>query len=198
MKKIQFYTEKAANYFIRWKDYLPITNIALFCIVVVLAVIMASLVFLPVSGINPEEYESEKLKEFEKSGLISQKLDLPSSNEFDFIQTHNPFSPSRTDWEIAVDRPPDPPPTPDVAVKIEKPRPTITTDRIKLYAILMFGDTRVALIENLNISSNSPDKYVYVKQGDDIGGYTVKKIESNSLIVEWNEEETVIRLYSGL
>lgn len=196
MKKVQFYLEKITKYAKLWKDYIPITNMALFGIVIILTGVMISLALLPVSALKPGKFKKTELKEDEESVLISQHIETPATNEFDSIENNNPFSPTRTDWKIESLQPPPPPPkkVEKKVVEKQKPKPTINPGRIKLSAIVVFGDTRVALIENVD-KSKSPDKYIYVKEGEDVAGYTVKSIERDKLVVEWNGKESVIRLY---
>jgi len=199
MKKIEYYFQKIDHYLKLWRDHLPITNIALFVIVTILTGIVVFISIFPESGLSRRKNSNAKFDEFEKV-ILPQQVDFPSSDKFNLVGNNNLFRPEREEWPD----PPPPPPLPSlpkpkpapVAPKVAAPppKPRISTKKIKLFAILMFGESRVAMIENLE-KSKSKDVYVYLKVGDDVLGYTVKKIEPNVLTVEWNGQEFEIKLY---
>lgn len=199
MKRFQLYLEKITRLARLWKDYIPIINMALFGIVIILTVVMISLALLPVPDLKPGKFEETEPGKMDiEPVLISQKTEHSDPDEFDLIENNNLFNPSRTEWETASSLPPPPPLTPEIVeekvVQQEKPRPKINPNQIKLSAIVLFGDTKAALIENID-KSKSNDTYIYVKEGEDIAGYTVKSIERDKLVVEWNGEESVISMY---
>ena len=181
--------------FTRWKDYLPITNMALFGTVVILSGIIIAMLFLPILHLKPGKLDKETLIGADKTLLVSQKYISPDVNEFDSIGNNNIFRSSRTDWKVSTPPAPLPKEEEKKIVKKEKTaKPKVKPEKIKLSAIVVFGDIKVALIENMDKSKNK-EKFVYVKEGEDVAGYTVKSIERDKLIIEWNGEESVIRLY---
>lgn len=207
MKRLQYYLEKISNFIRRWKDYLPIINITLFGTVLILIGITLILLFLPVSTPKVERDERRGQKRFEDIALFSQKGVKPSINEFDSIYNSNPFDPGRTDW-VVLSTATQPTPTPPLSLpeKVEekvveerpKPRPNVPVERIKLYGILMFGETRMALIENVDKPGKGDKKFIYIKEGEDIAGYTVKAIEQDKLTIEWDNEESEITLHKRI
>ena len=216
MKKLNYYFEKVLYFFKHWIDYLPITNIVLFGLIIVGIAIAVVLVLFPVTDLKIDDFDNKNLKSSDKLALVLQKQTFPDINKFDAVEVSNPFRPSRTDWvsktvtqkqskDIVRER------EREISIAEEKKRkkneeakkeaknkrkPKIKAESIKLSAIIVFGIIRVALIENVD-KANRKEKFVYVKVGDDIGGYTVKSIEREKLIVEWNGEETVINLYKS-
>ncbi len=200
MKKINIYFAKFELYIKQWREHLPIISIILFLIVLVLTGVTIYIFVSPVSKLALVKDTNAKFEEFNKEFAVSQKISYPDSASFRLIDDNNLFSSRRADWEIAPSpsksapkSAPQPIPEPIKKV-VKKKKPKIKADKIKLSAILMFGETRVALIGNLGKDKNKV-KYVYVKKGDDIMGYNVKSIEPNKLIVEWDKEETEIKLY---
>ncbi|MGR3317099.1 MAG: hypothetical protein ACUZ8O_01275 [Candidatus Anammoxibacter sp.] len=195
MKKLKFYIEKIMNYCTHWKDYLPITNMALFGTVVILSGIIIGLFFLPILLLKPGKLDKKTLIDVDKTLLVSRKYISPDVNQFDSIGNKNIFRSSRTDWNVSTPIVPIPEKEEKKIVKKKKtPKPKVKPEKIKLSAIVVFGDTRVALVENMDKSKNK-DKFIYVKEGEDLAGYTVKSIERDKLIVEWNGEESIIMLY---
>ncbi len=203
MKKPQYYIDKITTAAQQWRDYLPITNVALFAIVVALIGVMIFLVIVPSSGFKPLKNESVKFDGAEDLILAAQNAEPPEPSKFYGIEKKNLFSPGRTDWAGEPPPTPVPPPRPQIVAPpratpkptpTPKPRPKFKPNRIKLSAILAFGETKVALINNLD-KSKIKDKLIYVKEGDDVVGYTVKSIDKDKLVLEWNGEESIIKMY---
>lgn len=216
MKKVNYYFGRVLYFFKHWIDYLPITNIVLFVFVIAAIGVAVMLVLFPVTDLRLGEFDSGNLKDSDKLASVLQKQTFPDTKEFDAIEISNPFRPSRTDWvSKKVTRKSDKVKDKEKEIRIaeeekkkrdeevkkevkniKKTKPKIRAENIKLSAIIVFGKTRVALIENVDKTKNK-EKFVYVKVGDDIGGYTVKSIGREKLVVEWNGEETVITLYKS-
>lgn len=197
MKKLKFYIEKIMICFTHWKDYLPITNMALFGTVVILTGIIIGMFFMPILHLKPGKFDKETLIGVDETLLVSQKYIAPDVNGFDSIGNNNIFRSSRTDWHVSKPLTPIPEKEEEkekVVIKKNTPKPKISPERIKLSAIVLFGDTRVALVENMDKSKNK-ERFIYVKEGEEVAGYTVKSIERDKLIIEWNGEESIIRLY---
>lgn len=203
MKKKDFYFQKLEHHIKLWRDRLPLINIALFGVVVILTGAVTYLALQPVIGLKPGEDTNAKFEEFDKTFQVAQKIKFPDPAKFSLIEENNLFSTDRAEWVITL--PPLPQKSkpkvipkkiaPAPVKKVVKPKPKVKPDKIKLFGIMMFGETKKALIENLG-EDKKEDKFVYVKEGDDVVGYTVKSIEPNKITVEWNGEETVITLYS--
>ncbi|MGR3178410.1 MAG: hypothetical protein ACUZ8E_10180 [Candidatus Anammoxibacter sp.] len=194
MKKLKLYIDKIMDCFAHWKDYLPITNMALFGAVVILSGIIIAMLFLPILHLKPGKLDKETLIDADKTLLVSRKYIAPDVNEFDSIGDKNIFRSSRTDWKVSIPTEPLPEKEEKIVIKKKTPKPKIKPEKIKLSAIVVFGDTRVALVENMDKSKNK-EKFIYVKEGEELAGYTVKSIERDKLIIEWNGEESIIRLY---
>ncbi len=216
MKRLKLFSEKIVTYFNLRKDYVPIATMVLFGIVIISITAVTLLYISPVPEISLAEIKKDDLNSEDYAKLASsQSHALPDMGEFNPLEEHNLFRSARTDW--ATKRPPTPKPTPTPKPKprptpkkveaknnqlekekLEKEkkraRPKIKPDRIKLSAIMMYGETKVALIENVDKAKNK-EKYVYIKVGDDVGGYTVKSIESSKIVLEWYDETADVNLY---
>lgn len=204
MRRLQYYFENISNFVRRWKDYLPIINIALFGTVLILIGVTLLLLFLPASAPKVKRDQRSEQKRFEDIALFSQKRAKPSINEFDPVYNNNPFASGRTDW-VAFSTTPQPTPTPpplQVEEKVveEKPklRPNMPVERIKLYGILIFGETRMALIDNVDKARKGDGNFIYIKEGEEIAGYTVKAIEQDKLTLQWDNEESEITLHKRI
>ena len=216
MNRLKLFSERIISYFNLRKDYVPIATMVLFGIVI-LSITAVTLLFIsPVTRVDLEKFEKDDLNSEDYAKLASaQRYESPDIEEFDPLEEHNLFRSSRTDWATKPRPTPTPKPRPtptkekvdkekldkekldkeeEKKKEKKKPRPKIKPDRVKLSAIMMFDETRVALIENVD-KSKSKEKYIYVKVGEDVGGYTVKSIESTKIVLEWYDEIADVLLY---
>lgn len=174
------------------KYLLYMTNFALICIAVILCVISASIYFLmPVSNISmlPVTADIQEavdvLPDIESSG--NDPLEDKAHDEtYTVIADRNIFSPQRKDWVVraVIPKPAESAENKHVMNKVltEKPK------KIILHGIVIAGNIRKALI----------NKMLYVEEGEEVEGHRVTSIESDLIRLDWQGEEIIVPLYSGL
>ena len=59
----------------------------------------------------------------------------------------------------------------------------------------MVRNVKKAMINNPNVGVRS-NKTIYIEEGDVIEGYKVKSIESDRIILDWQGEEVILKLYA--
>jgi type II secretory pathway component PulC len=60
----------------------------------------------------------------------------------------------------------------------------------------MAGKVKKAMINNPKVGVRNK-KTIYVEEGDDVEGYKVKSIEKDKIILDWQGNEMVLKLYTG-
>jgi hypothetical protein len=183
------------------KYLLYMTNFALICIAVILCVISASIYFLmPVSNISmlPVTADIQEavdvLPDIESSG--NDPLEDKAHDEtYTVIADRNIFSPQRKDWVVraVIPKPAESAENKHVMKKVltEKPK------KIILHGIVIAGNIKKALINN-PLTGISKNKMLYVEEGEEVEGHRVTSIESDLIRLDWQGEEIIVPLYSGL
>jgi hypothetical protein len=69
--------------------------------------------------------------------------------------------------------------------------------KIVLHGIVMAGDIRKAMISN-PLAGDSNKKTLYVEEGEEIEGYKVTSIEPDQIRLDWQGEEIIVTIHSGL
>ncbi|HHT9109810.1 MAG TPA: hypothetical protein ACFYDZ_01465 [Candidatus Brocadiaceae bacterium] len=208
IKSLEIVFETIGKRIIRWKYYLPIINLILFFSVIGFAVICILLIY------NPPE-QMPRLSRHEESPLDVKSLpslstDAKPLDAYDLIMLNNPFSSTRTPWTSLE--------TPVAASKTEaktdvgqeegegegedseqspvsQQKHAGSGPKIALQGILIFGSNKKALIENPD-RSKSDKQFIFVEEGEDIGGYKVKSIEPDQVKLDWHGEELILVMRS--
>lgn len=197
MKRLQSYFGYRPRFSKLWKDYIPVTNMSLLGIEVVVIGVIAALLLLPVREMELAEFRQKSQVEGEKPERGSWAATAPDGDLFAAIEDNNPFSPSRKDWksdQAVTAAPPPPAKKVNKVVKKKRSKPRMKPGKIKLSAIVVFGSSRLAMIESFG-KAKSRGKYIFVKVGEDVAGYTVKNIERDRLVLEWEGEESVVKMH---
>ncbi len=185
----------------QWKYYLPILNLALFIGVISLAVICVLLVYYPpVATTKSEKNQTETPLQY--SALPPIAVDARPMDAYEAIAAHNPFSPTRSQWNPQQTQQPKIEPKNTTTEDNEKPSAQKqiskgTPAKVALQGIMIIGNERKALIENPN-KTNSGKPFVFVSEGEEIAEYKVKKIESDQIILDWYGEEIIIAMRSNI
>ena len=193
---------------IRWKYYLPIINLILFFSVVGFAGICILFIY------NPPEQMPSRVRHEESSLAVKPlpllSIDAKPLDTYELIMLNNPFSSTRTPWISAE--------TSVMAPKTEAKTDTGREEgegggeeieqtavsqqkhagsgpKISLQGILIFGSNKKALIENPD-RSKSDKQFIFVGEGEDIGGYKVKSIEQDQVKLDWYGEEVILVMRS--
>ncbi len=184
------------------KCSLHVTNIVLFGIVIILAIVSICIYFfMPVSDVSKLAKKS-KIPGVNKTvpGTESVGTGLTAKEELDdkfynVITARNVFSPQREDWVVKVVKAKTPK-FKDKSTRSVKKAFAGKPKKFVLHGILMAGDIKKALINN-PLKGISKQRTLYVEEGEDLEGYTVKSIEKDRIKLDWNGEEIVVLLYSG-
>jgi len=127
----------------------------------------------------------------EPSDIEEKKVDA-----YAVIAEKNVFSPQRKEWVVKVVVP-----NPSELAKNEKLAQkkslAVKPKKIVLHGIVMAGDMRKALISN-PLTGVSNKKTLYVEEGEELEGYMVTSIESDLIRLDWQGEEIIVTLYSGV
>lgn len=213
MKSVHFNTksfdivfETIGKKIIRWKYYLPIINLILFFSVIGFAGICILLIY------NPPERIPRLIKHDESpldiKPLPSLSIDAKPLDAYDLIMLNNPFSSTRTSWtspETAI-IPSKTEEKTDVGQEegageeieqssVSQQKHAGSGPKISLQGILIFGSNKKALIENPD-RSKSDKQFIFVGEGEDIGGYKVKSIEQDQVKLDWYGEEVILVMRS--
>ncbi len=202
VKSLQPIFEKLGKKVKQWKYYLPILNLTLFIGVISLAVICVLLVYYPPVAITKSE-KNQKDPPLQYSALPPIAVDAKPMDAYEAIAAHNPFSPTRSQWNQQQTQQP----------KIEPKNNNTTEDnenpsaqkqkskgapvKLTLQGIIIIGNERKALIENPN-KANSGKPFVFVSEGEEIAEYKIKKIDSDQIILDWYGEEVTIVMRSNI
>ncbi len=127
--------------------------------------------------------------------IMPERLLYPLS-EYDFIASHNPFSPNRKDWLVKTSDSGRPAKIPvSMALASSGSTRSVPFDKITLYGTLILADKKKALISHPEpVVGQKP--FVIVQEGEEIGGYLVKSIEEKQIVLEKGGREFVAKLVS--
>ena len=183
------------------KYLLYVINFALICIVIILSIISASIYFF-MPSIN--EAKLSRVADIQEDNALPdiKSIDVEFSEEekqidenYTIISTKNVFSPQRKEWVVKAT-------IPKLVESVKKRLPRKKTlarkpKKIILHGVVIAGDIRKALIKN-PMTGVSKKKNVYVEEGEEVEGYMVTSIESDQIRLDWQGEEIIIKLYTGL
>ncbi len=176
-----------------------VANLALICIVIMLSIVsVLTYFFLPVVDVSKlsekayiREVEETLPVDVESFDVEGKKIDA-----YAVIAKKNVFSPQREEWVVKAVIP-----NPSELAKkkklAEKKPPAIKPKKIVLHGIIMAGDMKKALISN-PLTGVSNKKTLYVEEGEELEGYKVISIESDQIRLDWQGEEIIVTLYSGV
>lgn len=183
------------------KYLLYVINFALICVVIILSIISASIYFfMPVM----DDSKLSRIADIQEDNSLPdiESIDIDLSEEkpltygsYSTISAKNVFSPQRKEWVAKVAIPKSIEPVkkrfPKKKALSGKPR------KIILHGIVIAGDIKKALIRN-PMTGVRGKKTLYVEEGEEIEGYTVTSIESDQIRLDWQGEEIIVKLYTGL
>ncbi|MHC4267652.1 MAG: hypothetical protein ACYSTS_04230 [Planctomycetota bacterium] len=189
------------------KCLLHLINIALFGIVMILAIVSLCIYYLmPVADVTRLTKKNDVLgvdkivPGTETADIVPDDKDKPEDDFYNVIATRNVFSPQRKDWVVKAS-------IPKASKFANKSQRRNAQTRKKAFAgkpkkfvlhgILIAGNIKKALINN-PLQGVRKDKTLYVVEGDDLDGYKVKSIEKDRIKLDWYGEEIVVPLYSGI
>lgn len=181
----------------QWKHYLPVINLFLFIGVVSLAIYCVLLVYYPPeTSVRPDK-EGEGMP-MKNNLLPSLQADMKPINHYELILSNNPFSPNRTVWATTEAKTePQHPEEGSVQPTENQQKPRGTPKKITLRGILIIGNTRKALIENPDQTTNKKP-FLFVEEGEEIAEYRVKTIEPDQVKLDWYGEEQVVVMRSNI
>lgn len=180
-----------------------VTNLALICIVTILSIVSVLIYFfMPVVDVL-ELSEKVNIQEAEEALSVVEPVDLETFDveekkvdAYAVIAKQNVFSPQRKEWVVKAVIP-DPSELAKKKKLARKKVPAVKPKKIVLHGIIMAGEMRKALISN-PLTGARNKKTLYVEEGEEIEGYKVISIESDQIRLDWQGEEFIITLYSGL
>ena len=179
-------------------------NLALVCLIIILSIISALLYFsrpvTDVSAILEDIYKQKSDDLIIDSSFVGEtpsEAEILQDEEYSVVSNGNIFSPDRKEWVAKVE------------TFMPKPVQVVEKDALKeeslfrkpgkiiLHGIIIAGDVRKALINN---PTRGVDKKgtIYVEKGSEIEGYRVVSIEPDHIKLDWQGEEIIVKLYSGL
>ncbi|MCP5005071.1 MAG: hypothetical protein GY941_14225 [Planctomycetes bacterium] len=175
-------------------------NLALLCIVILLSILSVTLYLfsakmeVPDSPVKTNAPESSLHTENSMLVEMISKSDKKSNKDFDIVSSRNIFSAQRKEW-VAKPKVPKIPHQKNKIKSIIK-KPPKPPKKIVLYGIIMAGKVKKAMISNPKAGVRKK-KTLHVKEGENIEGYKVKSIETDKVILDWQGEEIILKLYSG-
>ena len=180
-----------------------VANLALICIVIMLSIVSVSIYFfMPIVDVSKLSEEINIREAEEALSVVApadeESLDIEAKNvdTYSVITKMNIFSPQRKEWIVKAVIP-----DPSKLAKKKKPARKKTLagkpKKIVLHGIVIAGDIKKALISN-PLTGVSSKKTLYVEEGEEFEGYTVTSIESDQIRLDWQGEEIIVTLYSGL
>ncbi|TVM00313.1 MAG: hypothetical protein CV087_14370 [Candidatus Brocadia sp. WS118] len=181
----------------QWKHYLPIINLFLFTGVISLAVICVLLVYYP-PEISMKPDKGEEGIPLKNNLLPSLQSDMKPIQNYELILSNNPFSPNRTVWAPLGAKTEPKQHEEGVVQPVENQhKPRGTPKKITLRGILILGNTRKALIENPDQTSNKKP-FIFIEEGEEIAEYKVKNIEPDQVRLDWYGEEQIVVMRSNI
>ncbi|MDR4508802.1 MAG: hypothetical protein MRJ65_11305 [Candidatus Brocadiaceae bacterium] len=184
---------------------MPIINLVLLVCVVGLAVLCVKFVYYPPTD-TIESIKDSGEHSKDQTSLIFLEEDRKLIDQYEGILTHNPFSPGRQTWHAPEES--KIPPL-EVSQKKEnnlakskqtlepKEKPKGKPMEITLHGIVIFGDTKKALIVNPDKKNNNKN-FVFIEEGEEIADYKVKNIEEDRILLDWYGEEHVVVMRSNI
>ncbi len=183
------------------KYLLYVINFAFICIVIILSIISVSIYFFMPSI---DEAKLSRVVDIQEDNALPdiKSIDVDFSEKekqigenYTIISTRNVFSPQRKEWVVKAV-------IPKVAESAKKRSPKKKTlarkpKKIILHGVVIAGDIRKALIRN-PMTGVSRQKTLYVEEGEEVEGYMVTSIESDQIRLDWQGEEIIVKLYTGL
>lgn len=189
------------NTLYRSKYLLYVINFALICIVLILSIISASIYFF-MPSIDEAKLsrivdiqEDDTLLDIKSIDVVFSEEEKQIDGNYTIISTKNVFSPQRKEWVVKAKIP-----KPVQSVKKRSPKKKTFARKPKkiiLYGVVIAGDVKKALIKN-PMTGVSKKKTLYVEEGEEIEGYMVTSIESDQIRLDWQGEEIIVKLYTGL
>lgn len=184
-----------------------VTNLALIGFVILLSIVSLSIYFfMPVTDVsdlsgNVEIREvNEATPDAESADVDSSQKGAPKDETYTIITEKNVFSPQRKEWVVKaiIPKPSELAKKDQAKQELAKKKAlAVKPKKIILQGIVISGDIRKALINN-PLTGVSNKKTLYVQEGDDLEGYKVTGIESDRIKLDWQGEEIIVPLYSGL
>jgi hypothetical protein len=184
------------------KYLLCVINFALICVVIILSIISASIYFfIPLI----DEAKLSRVLDIQEDNALPdiKSIEVDFSEEekqidgkYTIISTKNVFSPQRKEWVVKATIPK----SVELAKKrLSKKKKAFSGKPKKfiLHGIVIAGDIKKALIKN-PMTGVSGKRTLYVEEGEEIEGYTVTSIESDQIRLDWQGEEIIVKLYTGL
>jgi hypothetical protein len=189
------------NTLYRSKYLLYVINFALIGIVIILSIISASIYFFMPSI---DEARLSRIVDIQEDDTLLdiKSIDVDFSEEekqrdgnYNIISAKNVFSPQRKEWVVKAA-------IPKLVGSVKKRPQKIKKfarkpKKIILHGIVIAGDFKKALIKN-PMTGVRNRKTVYVEEGDEIEGYMVTSIESDQIRLDWQGEEIIVKLYTGV
>ena len=205
-KKKQFQNDKSKiqvplNTLYGSKYLLYVINFALICVVIILSIISSSIYFfMPVM----DDSRLSRTVDIQEDNALPdiESIDIDLSEEkplrygsYSTISAKNVFSPQRKEWVAKITIPKS-----IESVKKRFPKKKALSGKprkIILHGIVIAGDIKKALIKNPMTGARGK-KTLYVEEGEEIEGYLVTSIESDQIRLDWQGEEIIVKLYTGL
>jgi hypothetical protein len=178
-----------------WKKTMIYVNSGLACACTGLIISIAILLSTPLPKIISLPVGTGSAKASPAVKIMPERLLYPLS-EYDFIASHNPFSPNRKDWLVKTSDSGRPVKIPvSMALASSGSTRSVPFDKITLYGTLILADKKKALISH-PAPAVGQKPFVIVQEGEEIGGYLVKSIEEKQIILERGGQEFVAKLVS--
>ena len=175
-------------------------NLVLFCVVIFLSILSVAIYFFSAEkkiSVSLSKTDIPEMAHYLENaklvGMISN-ADINDTRDFDIVSSKNIFSAARKEWVTKPKVPKNLPITKKIIErKKEPPKPP---RKIILYGIIMASDVKKAMINNPQVGVRNK-KTIYVEEGEDIEGYKVKSIEKDKIILDWQGNEMILKLYTG-
>lgn len=182
----------------QWKHYLPVINLVLLIGVISLTVVCVLFVYYtPENTLKLEKYREEIPAK--NNPLPPLDMGTKPIDHYELILSNNPFSPNRTAWN--------PPETKKDSKREEgvaqvqpienQQKPRGAPKKITLRGILILGNTRKALIENPDQTTNKKP-FIFIEEGEEVAEYKVKNIEPDQIRLDWYGEEQIVVMRSNI
>ncbi|GJQ59544.1 MAG: hypothetical protein D8M57_09405 [Candidatus Scalindua sp. AMX11] len=175
-------------------------NLVLLCMVILLGMLSVGLYSFSTKKKSPTQDPKTTIPEmthYLENSVLGSMMSNPDKNgnqNFDIISSKNIFSAGRKEW---VTKPKVPKIPPKSKNKIERTRvPPKPPRKIILYGIIMADKVKKAMINNPKVGVRDK-KTLYIEEGEDVEGYKVKSIEKDKIILDWQGNEMVLKLYTG-